>query len=195
MNKKLIGGLTAVVLIATVGVVFASAQTDGVTKNSIFSLNFWQRQGKNETQTHNETPRNICGRMPMSGYGPFFANLTDAQQAELKTLVETLRSQNATPKEIQAAVQQKLDEYGVFDRQLNDAINRTELRLQILNREQDLRAQGYSWQNITSIIQQEYNITINGYNDFAWGPFSDQPRGSHGDMHGPMNWRDACRKR
>ena len=191
MNKKLIGGLTVVALIAAVGVVFASAETDGAMKNSIFSMNFWQRQSTNEIQKHNETSRNFCGREPMRGYGPFFANLTDAQQAELKTLIETLRSQNATPKDIQAAVQQKLDEFGVFDRQLNNEINRTEQKLQILNREKELRAEGYSWENITSIIQQEYNVTINGCNGYDMGPFSDHARGPHGDMHGPMTWRDS----
>ena len=191
MNKKLIGGLTVVALIAAVGVVFASAQTNGVMKNGILSMNFGRRQATNETQKHNETTRNFCGRQIMPEYGPFFANLTEAQQAELKALVQTLRSQNSTPQEIQAAVQQKLDEYGVFDRQLNNEINQTEQRLQILNREKELRAEGYSWENITSIIQQEYNVTINGCNGYDMGPFSDHARGPHGDMHGPMTWRDS----
>jgi hypothetical protein len=191
MNKKLIGGLTVVALIAAVGVVFASAQTDGAMKNSILSMNFWQRRSTNETQKHNETSRNFCGREPMRGYGPFFANLTDAQQAELKTLIETLRSQNATPKEIQAAVQQKLDEFGVFDRKLNDDINRTELRLQILNREKELRSEGYSWENITSIIQQEFNVSINGCLAYDMGSFRDHARGPPRDMRGPMGWRDS----
>jgi hypothetical protein len=186
MNKKLIGGLTVVALVAAVGVVFASAETNGTTNNSIFSMNFWQRPSANETQKHNATTRNFCGRQAMPGYGPFYADLTEAQQAELKALIETLRSQNATPQEIRAAVQQKLDEYGVFDRRLNDEINRTEQKLQILNREKELRAQGYSWENITSIIQQEFNVTIYGCNGYDMGPFSDHGRGPHRGMCGPM---------
>ena len=127
----------------------------------------------------------------MPRYSPFSANLTDAQQAELKDLITTLRGQNATPKEIQAAVQQKLDEFGIFDRQLSDEINRTELRLQILNREKELRTEGYNWENITTIIQQEYNVTINGRNGYQMGFPNDHARGPHNGMHGPMTWRDS----
>jgi len=193
MNKKLIGVLTAVTLVAIVGVVFASAQTNGVMTKSIFSTKFWQRSSTNETQKHNMTMRNFCGRAPMRGFGPSFMNLTDAQQADLENMIKTMRSQNATPQEIQQAVQQKLDGYGVFDRRLNDEINRTALRLQILNREKELRAEGYSWENITSIIHQEFNVTINGCFGYDMGPFFDHPRGPHGDRHGPMGWRDSDR--
>jgi hypothetical protein len=191
MNKKLIGGLTVVALVAAVGVVFASAQTDGSMKNSILSMNFWQRQSTNETQKHNATARNFCGRQVLPGYGPFFVNLTEAQQTELQDLITTMRNQNATPKEIHAAVQQKLDEFGVFDRQLSDDINRTELRLQILNREKELRAQGYSWGNTTSIIQKEFNVSINGCFGYDMGSFRDHARGPPRDMHGPMGCRDS----
>jgi hypothetical protein len=191
MNKKLIGGLVAIALIATIGVVFASAQTDGVMRNSILSGNFLPRQPTNETQKNNATTRNFCKRSTMEGYGRFSMNLTGAQQAELKTLITTLRSQNATPNEIQAAVQQKLDEFGVFDRQLNDEINRTEQRLQILNREKELRAEGYSWENITTIIQNEFNVTIYGCNGYGMGFPDEYAQGPHRGMHGPMVWKDS----
>lgn len=191
MNKKLIGGLVVVVLVATIGVVFASAQTDGVMKNSILSVNFWQRQPTNETLKNNATTRNFCKRPVMEGYGPFFANLTEAQQVELKTLIATLHDQNATRQEIQAAVQQKLDEYGVFDRQLSNEINRTEQRLQILNREKELRAEGYSWANITTIIQKEFNVTIYGCNGYEMGFLNDHGRGQHRGMNGPMARKDS----
>lgn len=189
MNKKLIGGLTVVALIATVGVIFASAQTDGAMKNSILSMNFWQRRPMNETQKNNATTKNFGGRQVMHEYVPFFANLTEAQQAELKALITTLHSQNATPQEIQTAVQQKLDQYGIFDRQLNDEINCTEQRLQILNREKELRAEGYSWVNITTIIQKEFNVTIYGCNGYAMGFPDDHARGPQRGPHGPMAWK------
>lgn len=191
MNKKLIGGLVAIALIATIGVVFASAQTDGVMRNSILSGNFLQRQPTNETQKNNATTRNFCKRSTMEGYGRFSMNLTAAQQAELKTLITTLQGQNATPQEIQAVVQQKLDEFGVFDRQLNDEINSTELRLQILNREKELRAEGYSWANITAIIQKEFNVTIYGCNGYEMGFLNDHARGQHKGMNGPMARKDS----
>jgi len=46
----------------------------------------------------------------------------------------TFRDQNATPEEIQTAIQEKLDEYGVLDTQLDNEIAQTEQRLIILNR-------------------------------------------------------------
>jgi len=193
MNKKLIGGLTVVTIITLAGVVFASAQTGGVMNTSIFPTNIWQRPSANETQKHNGTMRNFYGRAPMPGYGPFFADLTDAQQTDLKNLIETMRSQNATPQEIQTAIQQKLDEFGVFDRQLNNDINQTELKLRILNREKELRAEGYSWENISSIINQEFNLTNNRCFGFDMGPVSVNPRGPHGNPHGAVSCRDPER--
>jgi len=188
MNKKLIGGLTIVTFIAIVGVVFAAAQTDGVTKNNILSMNFWRGQSANETNKNCTVSKNFFGRASMNRYSPFLSDLTPAQQAELQTLITTLKNQNATPQEIQAAIQQKLDQYGIFDKQLNNEINRTEQRLQILNREKELRAEGYSWVNITDMIQKEFNITAFDCNGQKMGfPYHftpGSPKGPHGFMSG-----------
>jgi antitoxin component HigA of HigAB toxin-antitoxin module len=191
MSKKLIGGLTIVTLIATVGVVFAAAQTDGTAKNSILSMNFWRGPSVNETNKNCTVPKNFFGRASVNRYSPFLSDLTPAQQAELQTLITTLKNQNATPQEIQAAIQQKLDQYGIFDKQLGNEINRTEQRLQILNREKELRAEGYSWVNITDIIQKEFNITAFGCNGQEMGFPSDFPRGSPKGPHGLMPGKDS----
>ena len=70
----------------------------------------------------------------------------------------TLRVHNATRDEIQAAIQEKLDEYGLLDTQLDNEITQTEQRLTILNRQKELRDQGYSWDEINIILQEEFNL-------------------------------------
>lgn len=83
----------------------------------------------------------------------------------------TFRDQNATPEEIQTAIQEKLDEYGVLDTQLDNEIAQTEQRLIILNRQKELRNEGYNWDEINTIIQDEFdleNMTYMSY-DMTYG--------------------------
>lgn len=47
---------------------------------------------------------------------------------------------------------------GVLDQQLENEITQTEQRLQILNREKELRNQGYGWDEIRSMMQDEFDI-------------------------------------
>jgi len=139
-NKQLVGGLMVVMLIATIGAVFASAQTNGTSENKIMQqMNFRDKPQMNRSE-------------------PFGYNLTTEQQTELKTLMETLRNQNATPQEVRAAIQQKLDEFGVLDKRLDNEITNTEQRLTILQREKELRIQAYNWTAISTIIQSEFNL-------------------------------------
>ena len=70
----------------------------------------------------------------------------------------TLREQNATRNEIQTAIQEKLDEFGVLDTQLDNEIEQTQQRLTILNRQKELRDEGYSWDEINTIIQEEFDL-------------------------------------
>jgi Spy/CpxP family protein refolding chaperone len=138
-HKKLVGGLLVGLLIATVGAALATGQTDGTTDDT--------------------TPQiPLRGRHEMNGLGLFATNLTDAQQTELEELMTTLRDQNATPDEIRTAIQEKLDEFGVLDTQLDNEIAQTEQRLIILNREKELRNEGYSWDEIRNIIQDEFDL-------------------------------------
>jgi len=146
-NKKFVGGLMVVMIITTIGVIIASAQTNETSSDDIYEKLF---EGK----------RRMCGpehfMLNETRVGPFFYNLTEDQQTELKELIQSLKVSGANSSEIRNAIQDKLDEYGVFDEQLNNAIEETEQRLEILNRQKELREQGYSWEEINQIIQDEF---------------------------------------
>lgn len=137
-NKKLVGGLIIVLIFTAICTVLATAQTDDAT-----------------TQDTTTPPIHFGGRHKL---GMFGYNLTDEQQTEIEDLLATLREQNATIEETQAALQEKLDEFGVLDEQLDNEITQTEQRLQILYRQQELREQGYSWDEISTIIQEEFGL-------------------------------------
>jgi hypothetical protein len=159
-NKKMIGGLLiGILFIATIGAVYATGQTDGTSNDTSPQIPFG-------------------GRHKMNGLEPFASDLTEEQQAEINKTITSLRDQNATPAEIQAAIQEKLDEFGVMDIQLDNEIAQTEQRLQILNREKELRNEGYSWDEIRNIIQDEFdlqNTTGAGFDMMM----------EHGFEHGP----------
>jgi DNA-binding transcriptional MerR regulator len=114
----------------------------------------------------------------MNRLGPFASELTDAQKTELKGLMTNLRNQNATPEEIRTAIQEKLDEFGVLDTQLDNEIAQTEQRLSILNRQKELRNDGFSWDEIRNIIEDEFDLqNTTGVNqDIMF---------EHGHGHGP----------
>jgi Spy/CpxP family protein refolding chaperone len=137
-NKKLVGGLLIGLVFTAICTVLATAQTNDATQ-----------------ETTTPPPVQFGGH---HGLGPLAYNLTEEQRTEIEDLLTTLREQNATMNETQAAIQEKLDEFGVLDTQLDNEINQTELRLQILNREKELREQGYSWYEINTIIQEEFGL-------------------------------------
>lgn len=139
-NKKLIGGLLVGMLIATIGAAFATpGQTDGTSNDTTPQIPFGGRHG-------------------MNGLEPFAYDLTEEQQAEINETITSLRDQGANSSEIRAAIQEKLDEYGVLDTQLDNEIAQTEQQLTISNRQKDLRNEGYSWEEINSIIQDEFDL-------------------------------------
>ena len=164
-HKKLLGGLLAIFLIATIGAALATGQTDDTTTDT----------------TTNTPPAQLGGdHQRMKGFGMFQYNLTDEQQTELENLMTSLRDQNVTPDEMRTAILEKLDEFGVLDTQLENEIAQTEQRLTILNREQELRNEGYSWTEITSMIQDEFDLEnttgpgmgiIGGFGEFGHDPY------------------------
>lgn len=111
------------------------------------------------TQDQNRT-KFFGGNMTrgMGMFGGFGYHLTTDQQTELQQIMTTLRDQNATHQEMQSAIQQKLEEFGMFDTQLNNQIAQTEQRLTILNREKELRNQGYNWTEVWNMIQNEFDL-------------------------------------
>lgn len=148
-KKQLFGGLLVVMLITTIGAVIASAQTFGTTDDTL-RCGFW-------------------GGRPMHGRPAVFPDLDEIQIAELEELRENLEEQGATCAEIRAAIKEKLEEWGIelqipeftdeeLDERLDDAIARTEQRLDVLKRMQELRASGESWENIRDVIQDEFDL-------------------------------------
>ena len=173
-QKKLVGGLLVGLLIATVGAAFATGQTDDTTDDVIDNVPPQRPFGgkhnmtKLGNNTTNEPPHMRFGNM----IGPYASELTDKQQTELDELITRLREQNASYDEVRTSIQEKLDEFGVLDRQLDNEIAQTEQRLTILNRQKELRNEGYSWDEINTIIQDEFgleNITGIGW-DMRGGP-------------------------
>jgi hypothetical protein len=159
-RKKLIAGLMAAMIVTTIGAVYATEQTDGTATTTPPQKIFREKQDLNRTM-------------------PFGCNLTAEQQTELQELLTTLQSQNATPQEIRTAIQEKLDEFGVFDAQLATQIAQTQQRLAILNREKELREQGYNWTETQTIIQDEFNLQNTTYGQgMMYQPgFGYEPRG------------------
>jgi hypothetical protein len=138
-HKKLVGGLLVGLLVATVGAAFATGQPNTIKKDANPQIPFW-------------------GSLGMNRFGPFAYNLTTTQQTELTDLITSLRQQNATPAEIRTAIQEKLDEFGVLDAQLDNEIAQTQQRLTILNRQKELRNEGYNWDEIRNIIIDEFDL-------------------------------------
>ena len=179
-HKKLVGGLLVGLLIATVGAAFATGQaddtTDDVIDNEPPQMPFGERHNITgpENNTTNEPPQRPFGGM----IGPYTSELTDEQQTELEELMTSLREQNASLDEIRTAIQVKLDEFGVLDTQLNNEIVQTEQRLTILNRQKEMRNEGYSWDEINNVIEDEFGL------ENATGMSWDMMSGS-GCGHGP----------
>jgi len=148
-NKKFVGGLMVVMIITTIGVIIVNAQTNETSSDNIYPKLFDDR-------------RQICIPEPFlsneTRIGPLSYNLTDEQQTELNELIQSLKDSGANFSEIRKAIQEKLDEYGVFDNQLINAIQETEKKLEILNREKELRDQGYSWDEINQKILDEFGL-------------------------------------
>jgi len=148
-SKKFVGGLVVVIIITTIGVIIANAQTDDTSSDDL-------------SQKPYEGRRQMCGPEPYPSnetkFKPFFYNLTEEQKTELNELIQSLKDSGANSSEIRNAIQEKLDEFGVLDEQLDNAIEETQQRLEILNREKELREQGYSWNEINQIIQDEFGL-------------------------------------
>jgi hypothetical protein len=150
IGKSLFAGLLVIFLVATAGIVLASGHINVTNENNDKQFTFRVRNQMNKSE-----PPFQCNE---SKLGPFFYNLTVEQQTELNELIENLKNQGANNSEIRKAIQEKLDEWGILDKQLDNEISKTEQRLEILNREKELRNQSYSWEEINKIIQDEYNL-------------------------------------
>ena len=179
----IVGGLLVVLLVGTVSAVFTTTQDSTSATRP--------QDTKQPSMRNGSIPFPVnCSRMPgqqgfchahLGGFIPLCVTLTQEQRDELNTTIATLRQQNATPQDIRIAIQEKLDEFGVYDAQLNATIAATEQRLTILNREKELRSQGYNWTTIDTMIAQEFgqNATATGNPWMTPGhaAWREEPRG------------------
>jgi len=109
-HKKLVGGLLFGVLIACIGTPFAVGQTNDISENTSPTILFGTAE--------------IQGTNGLASFGP---GLTDEQQTEIDTLVKTLSDKNASPEEIEKAIQEKLIEFGVWDANAGVAVSTASL--------------------------------------------------------------------
>lgn len=165
-NKKIIGGLITLMVIATIGAVLVSAETNDITENGENIKSFYFGRGRAK-----------CGEPP------FFSELTDEQKLEIQTLMEDLKSSDATPEEIHTAISEKLESWGIDvptrDEQLDSAIERTGRHLELLQRQKELREEGKTWEEIQEIIQEEFDLEFP--EDCGQGP---KFKHGFGRMHG-----------
>ena len=150
-TKKLAGGLILALLL---GVVIVTADNTG-------------DEADDTEERH----------MPFIGRGMFSPDLTDEQHAELEELITSLSNEGATPDEMREAVDQLLDEWGILDERLDNAIEQTHTHLAMLERADELRDQGYSWDEINEIIQEEFDVAYPIY--FGQGMMFGHGHGHH----------------
>ena len=134
-TKKLAGGLIITLILAVIGAILVTADDTDEDADNIEEWN-----------------------MPFRGRGMFSPDLTDEQLAELEELITSLSDDGATFDEIRGSVNQLLDEWGILDERLDSAIEQTQERLAMLERADELRDLGYSWDEINDIIQEEFGI-------------------------------------
>ncbi len=150
---KIVGVLMVAMVLATIGAVLVGAETDDESETEDWHMPFFSREN-------------------MFGHRGIRTELSDDQQSEIDALITSLTEEGASCEEIREAISDKLDEMGIFDEQLDNAIEQTEQRLEILNRENELRDQGYSWEEINEIIQDEFDLEYPAgiCHDFGRGP-------------------------
>ena len=140
-TKKLLGGVAIVLLLATIGTAFVTA----------------------ETSDSSEDKKMLGDCLPRGQMGLEFASeLTEDQLAELVSLRESLIESDATADEIHDAIAQKLIEFGIDlptrDDMLDSQIELTAQHLSMLERQKELRDLGYSWEEIKDIIAEEFEV-------------------------------------
>lgn len=142
-SKKILGGTLILSLLATIGAVLVTAETDDFDEDErIF-------------------PRFESGKM-MGDRQPFFSELTEEQKEEINDLREQITTEDATTEEIRTAIMEKLEEFGIElpdrDVMLDEQIQQTTQHLEILELKKELREEGYSWEEIQDVISEEYDL-------------------------------------
>jgi hypothetical protein len=104
----------------------------------------------------------IIGAVIASAQPGFFSELTDEQKEELQEMRDALLEDGATCEELREATRDQLESYGIDiptrDEMLEKQIEHTQKKLEILERQQELREEGYEWDEIKEIIQEEFEL-------------------------------------
>lgn len=92
----------------------------------------------------------------------FFSEITEEQKAELWEMRESLIEDGASCQETRDAMREQLESYGVElptrDEMLAKKIEFTQQRLDILERKHELRDEGFEWEEIREIIEEEFDL-------------------------------------
>lgn len=157
-QKKIFGGVLIVVLLATVGAILVNAETP-----------------ENATLF-----RPMFGCRPNQFMQPIFKELNEDQKQELHELYEDLRENNATHEEVINAVTEKLESWGIDiptrDEMLDQQIQNAQNHVELLERKKELREEGYEWDEIQEIIQEEFDLPLHPENMMKH-PFKHGRRG------------------
>jgi hypothetical protein len=106
------------------------------------------------------------GAVIASAQQGFFSELTDEQKEELKETINSLKEEGATCAEVRATIREQLESYGVEiptrEEMLDKQIERTEQRLEILNRIKELVNENpdITQDEIRDIISEEFELEI-----------------------------------
>lgn len=174
----LAGGLLALLLVGIVGGVITTAQ------NSITTTQTPDTQAPVRNDNMPFPSNHTRDTMPFDhgfrgghdfGFIPPGINLAPAQWEQLNNTLAVLKAQNATFEQTKIAIFDLLSSFGVYNAQLNASIANAQRRLDILNREKELRSQGYNWTTIQTMIEEE----------FGQNASFDTMMPDHGMMMGP----------
>ena len=154
ISKKIIGTLIVVSILATIGAVIVSANTD-------------------ENNEGNNWPIGFKDRHPMFGKQPYFSELTDEQREEIKEIRVTMEEEGKTPEEIREAIKQQLETYGIeiptMEERIDIQIEKTEKRLEILEYIKELLAENpdLTREEIRNNVEEEFDIELPEFNEYG----------------------------
>jgi len=205
-TKKLFGGILIVSLVATIGAVLGTAETDDsmIDKENPFDCFELGRSigghqpfysvMANDSINVDMPFGHFRGDKEMNGSLPFFSELTEEQQNEIESLRESMIGDGASPEEIRDAITSKLEEYGFdapsMDDQLDDKIERTTQRLEILNRQKELRCEGYSFDEIRDMISVEFELEFLENHNSCFMPYGGS-QGIRGKGSNDLTFEDT----
>jgi hypothetical protein len=152
ISKKIIGTLIVLSIIATIGAVIVSADSD-------------------EDNEEKNLPIGFFGRHPKCRKNPFLSELTDKQREEIKEIRETMEEEGKTPDEIREAIKQQLESYGIeiptIKERIDIEIEKTEKKLEILEYIKELLSENpdLTREEIRENVESKFDIELPDFNE------------------------------